>query len=137
MKVDIFIQTNFKGSFAKGEGAYGILLQTMQGGIPRTKEHYAGWSGTTPQRLNIRAAAEALNYMTAPCDVTIHTGSCYVKSVADSGDHKGKHKDIWMAFFAARNRMKSVTIQQEGRHEYSAYLKNRLAKGEYTMVCDK
>lgn len=137
MRVDIFIQTTFKGNFAKGEGAYGILLQIMRGGIPRTKEHYAGWSGTTCQRLNVRAAAEALNYMTAPCDVTIHTGSCYVKSVAESGETKGKHEDIWMAFFAARNRMKSVTIQQESRHEYSSYLKSQLAKEEYTTICDK
>ena len=128
MKVDIFIQTTFKGNFAKGEGAYGILLQVMRGGIPKTKEHYAGWSGTTCQRLNIRAAAEALNYMTIPCDVIIHTGSCYVKSVADSGDPKGRNEDVWMAFFAARNRMESVTIQQEGRHEYSAYLKQSWRK---------
>lgn len=137
MKVDIFIQTTFKGNFAKGEGAYGILLQIMRGGIPKTKEHYAGWSGITRQRLNVRAAAEALNYMTTPCDVTIHTGSCYVKSVAESGDPKGRHKDIWMAFFAARNRMESVSIQQEGRHEYSAYLKTELEKKKYTVVCDK
>lgn len=137
MKVDIFIQTTFKGNFAKGIGAYGILLQTMRGGVPRTKEHYAGWSGATCQRLNVRAAAEALNYMTVPCDVTIHTGSCYVKSVAESGETKGKHQDIWMAFFAARNRMERVTIVQESRHEYSAYLKRQLAKGDYTIICDK
>lgn len=137
MRVDIFIQTTFKGNFAKGDGAYGILLQIMRGGVPKTKEHYAGWSGTTRQRLNVRAAAEALNYMTVPCDVILHTGSCYVKSVAESGETRGKHQDIWLAFFAARNRMKSVTIVQEGRHEYSAYLKAELEKKKYTVVCDK
>ncbi len=42
-----------------------------------------------------------------------------------------------MAFFAARNRMENVTIQQEGRHEYSAYLKTELEKKKYTVVCDK
>lgn len=42
MKIDIYIITLWKGTnFAKGSGAYGILLEVVKDGTPYTKEHYA------------------------------------------------------------------------------------------------
>lgn len=137
MTVDIFITTTFKGNFADCTGAYGIILQLMVSGTPKTKEHYAGWSGLSYQKLNIRAAAEAINYMQTPCDVVIHTDNPYIESVIKTGDHGGKHNDLWLDFFAARNRMKSVTVKREKHHEYDSYLRNELRKGNYTTVEDR
>lgn len=137
MKVDIYITTIFRGNFAEGSGAYGIVLQVKNGNEPVTKEHYVGWSGISCQRLNARAAAEALNYMTAPCDVVIHTDSQYIQYVAGCGERAGKHRDVWESFFNAGKRMKSVSVVAEGEHEYSNYLKCRLKQGTYKTVKDK
>ncbi len=136
MKVDIYITTTFGGSFASGTGAYGILLRTMRGNHPVTREHYAGWSGISIQKLNVRAAAEALRYMTMPCDVVVHTDSSYIKYVAEHGNTNGKFPELWMSFFAARNRMRSVCLELESDHEYQAYLQEKLAQGQYTVIND-
>lgn len=136
MRVDIYITTTFGGSFASGTGAYGILLRTMRGNKPVTREHYAGWSGISIQKLNVRAAAEALHYMTTPCDVVIHTDSSYIKYVAEHGNTNGKFPDLWMSFFAARNRMRSICVELEPGHEYQAYLQEKLAQGQYTVIND-
>ena len=137
MKVDIFITTIWSGNFAEGTGAYGILLQVVQGDKPVTREHYAGWSRTSIQKLNARAAAEALNYMTISCDVVIHTDNTYVEHVAQTGETNGKYGDIWLMFFAAKNRMKSVTVVRDSEHEYAGYLKRELEQGKYTIINDK
>ncbi len=136
MKVDIYITTTFGGSFASGTGAYGILLRTMRGNRPATREHYAGWSGISIQKLNVRAAAEALRYMTTPCDVVLHTDNSYIKYVAEHGDTNGKFPDLWLSFFASRNRMRSVRVELEAEHEYKAYLQEKLSEGRYTVIKD-
>ena len=57
MKIDIYIITLWKGSnFAKGSGAYGILLEVVKDGTPYTKEHYAGWENLSYPKLQLRAA---------------------------------------------------------------------------------
>ncbi|MDE5588209.1 MAG: hypothetical protein K2J60_03590 [Acetatifactor sp.] len=136
MKVDIYLTTTFKGSFASGTGAYGILLRTMRGQRPAMREHYAGWSGISIQKLNVRAAVEALCYMNAPCDVVIHTDNQYIKYVIENGNTNGKFVELWKSFFAARNRMKSVRVELESGHEYQEYLKGKLAEGKYTVIND-
>lgn len=136
MTVDIFITTTFKGNFACCTGAYGIILQLMVNGTPKTKKHLAGWSGLSYQKLNVRAVAEAMGYMQAPCDVIIHIDNPYIESVIKSGGADGKYGTLWLDFFAARNRMKSVTVKREKHHEYASYLRNELKKENYTIVAD-
>lgn len=136
MTVDIFITTTFKGNFACCTGAYGIILQLMVDGAPKTKKHLAGWAGLSYQKLNVRAVVEAIGYMQAPCDVIIHTDNPYIESVIKSGGSDGKYGTLWLDFFAAKNRMKSVTVKRERRHEYTSYLKNELKKENYITVAD-
>lgn len=65
MKVDIYIITLWKGTnFAKGSGAYGILLEVVKDGTPYTKEHYAGWENLSYPKLQLRAVVDALSYLT-------------------------------------------------------------------------
>lgn len=137
MRVDIFITTDFAGNFASCAGAYGIMLQVMKDGRPVTKEHYAGWSGISYQKLNVRAAVEAIQYVTVPCDVVIHIDNAYVQGVAESQKTQGKYKELWLQFFAACNRMKSVRVERESKHEYTRYLKKEIARERFTVVKDK
>ena len=133
MKVDIFITVEHRGNF---ESCAGIVLQVMGEKGPVTKEHYAGWSGISYQKLNVRAATEAIQYMQVPCDVVIHTNNQYVQYVIESGETSGKYRELWLQFFAAYNRMKSVRVERESRHEYDSYLRRELEKGEYTTIKD-
>lgn len=137
MKVDIYITTEFRGDFKCGEGAYGIVLSTMLRGKEETKEHYAGWKDISRQKLSVKAAVEALEYVNMPCDVAIRTDSPYVKYVAESGNTNGNFPALWLTFFAARNRMKSVTVEVETRHKYQSLLEKGLEKGNYTVIRDR
>lgn len=86
MKIDIYIITLWKGTnFAKGSGAYGILLEVVKAGTPYTKEHYAGWENLSYPKLQLRAVVDALSYVTRPCDIKIHIDSGYV-----TGDWENK-----------------------------------------------
>lgn len=109
----------------------------IRNGEPATKEHYAGWNGISYQKLNVRAAVEAIQYITEPCDVVIHTDNQYVQGVVGFRQTNGKYKELWLQFFAACNRMKSVRVERESKHEYTRYLKQEIAKGRFTMVKDK
>lgn len=137
MKVDIYITTAFKGRFQSGTGAYGIMLQTIKKGEPATRDHYAGWRGISRQKLNVRAAAEAIQYINTPCDVVVHTDSPYIKYVIENGNTNGKFSGLWSAFLEAERNMKSVKAEVERKHEYTSYLKGKLAEGNYVVINDR
>lgn len=137
MKVDIYITTVFRGDFRRGSGAYGIVLSTMLRGKEEIKTHCAGWDGISRQKLNVRAVAEAIQHINMPCDVVIHTDSPYVQYVIENGNTNGKFPELWMTFFAARNRMNSVTVERESRHKYRTPLKLEIEEGNYATVNDR
>ncbi len=137
MRVDIYITTRWHGNFANGSGEYGIILQVMQNGEPRTKEHYAGWSHLPYQKLAVRAVTDAMQCMTAPCDVVIHTDNVYVESIINSGKSGGKYIELWESFFDAAKEMTSITVVREKRHEYASYIKQELARGKFITIEDR
>lgn len=57
-----------------GKGGWGALLQygTVQ------KKLYGGTAETTNNRMELMAAIQALQALTRPCEVTLHTDSKYV-----------------------------------------------------------
>lgn len=137
MKVDIFITTKWKGNFAKGKGSYGIILQVEQNGNPITKEHYAGWDNLSIQKLQVRSVTEAIQYITRPCDVVIHTDSFYIVFVIDEKNTNGKYQELWETFFDASNDMKSIKVELDGHHEYASYIKRKLSEGNYSTITDR
>lgn len=137
MKVDIYITTCWHGNFAKGSGGYGIALCLADGKRQGVKEHYAGWDSLPYQKLAVRAAADAIQYMTAPCDVVIHTDNPYVEGTVNSGKPGGKYAVLWETFFEAAGRMQSVKAVREKHHEYTMRLRQGLAQGNYITMEDR
>lgn len=58
-----------------GPGGWGVLLRFRD----VEKEFYGGEADTTNNRMELTAAAKALEALTAPCCVHLHTDSEYVK----------------------------------------------------------
>ena len=57
-----------------GKGGWGVLLQ--YGAVQ--KKLYGGSAETTNNRMELMAAIQALQALTRPCEVTLHTDSKYV-----------------------------------------------------------
>jgi ribonuclease HI len=57
-----------------GPGGWGVLLRMGK----HEKEFFGGEAATTNQRMEIRAAIEALRALKRPCSITIHSDSKYV-----------------------------------------------------------
>ncbi len=137
MRVDIYITTRWHGNFGNGCGEYGIVLQVIQNGEPKTKEHYAGWSNLPYQKLAVRAVTDAIQCMTTPCDVVIHIDNVYVEGIINFKELTQKYYELWETFFDAAQRMTSVKAVREKRHEYTSYIKQELARGEFTTIEDR
>jgi ribonuclease HI len=96
-----------------GPGGWGVVLRS--GG--RVKEIFGGEAATTNNRMELRAAIEALTALTKPCRVDLYTDSVYVRSGImewlpvwrargwRTADKKPvKNKDLWEALAAAAER---------------------------------
>lgn len=138
MKVDIYIITLWKGTnFAKGSGAYGILLEVVKDEVPYTKEHYAGWENLSYPKLQLRAVVDALNYMIRPCEVRIHMDQGYVTGAWEHKNNNGKYEELWEALKQKASKMDKVDIDLDGDHEYASYLKRQLEEGQYPSINDQ
>lgn len=71
----VVIYTDGACSGNPGAGGWGVLLQFGD----REKELSGGEHETTNNRMELRAAIEALNALRKPCTVSLHTDSTYVK----------------------------------------------------------
>jgi ribonuclease HI len=71
-KVEIFTDGACKGN--PGPGGWGVLLRMG----PHEKEMSGGEPDTTNNRMEMTAVLRALNALTEPCDVILHTDSRYV-----------------------------------------------------------
>ena len=106
-----------------GPGGWGVLLR-FRG---KEKELCGGEPRTTNNRMELRAAIEALNALTRPSEVRLHTDSTYVKNGITtwivSWKAKGwktaarkpvKNEDLWRALDDARNRHDVAWIWVKG-----------------------
>ena len=73
-----------------GPGGWGAILRFGE----RTKELSGGEASTTNNRMELTAAIEALNALTEPCHVLMHTDSKYVMD-GISGWIKGWKRNGW------------------------------------------
>lgn len=72
-KIEIYTDGACSGN--PGPGGWGVVL--IYNG--KQKELYGGEIMTTNNRMELRAAIEALSFLKEPCDITLHTDSTYVR----------------------------------------------------------
>ncbi len=109
----VIIYTDGACSGNPGPGGWGYYLHYK--GAEKTMSGGAG--DTTNNRMELTAAIEALNALTRPCHVTLHTDSSYVKNGIqkwmDNWKARGwrtaskkpvKNEDLWRALDEASNR---------------------------------
>lgn len=100
------IQINTDGSCLRnpGPGGWGVLLRYRQ----HERELSGGEAQTTNNRMELMAAIMALESLTEPCQVTLHTDSQYVrqgitewmpgwirKQWKTAGGEPVKNRDLW------------------------------------------
>ena len=73
-KVEIFTDGACKGN--PGPGGWGAILRAANS---KERELSGGETPTTNNRMELKAAIEALNALAKPCRVELHTDSNYVK----------------------------------------------------------
>jgi ribonuclease HI len=110
-KVEIFTDGACKGN--PGPGGWGALLVAGD----NTKEFFGGERDTTNNRMELTAVIKALNVLTRPCTIILHTDSQYVlKGITewiDGWKARGwktaakapvKNVDLWQALDAAQTK---------------------------------
>ncbi|MEM6535101.1 MAG: ribonuclease HI [Pseudomonadota bacterium] len=109
-KMTIDIWTDGACSGNPGPGGWGVLLKAGD----KTKELFGGEAATTNNRMELMAAIEALNALSKPTKVRLHTDSTYVKDGLTKWIHGWKrngwktaakkpvkNQDLWQALDAA------------------------------------
>ena len=109
--VDIFTDGACKGN--PGPGGWGVLLRMG----PHEKEMSGSDPATTNNRMEMTAAIRALNALTEPCEVTLHTDSKYVidgitkwvhgwqkKGWINASRQPVRNADLWHDLIAAAKR---------------------------------
>ena len=102
-----------------GPGGWGVLIRTG----PHEKEMSGGEKETTNNRMELTAAAEALEALKRPCRVTLHTDSEYLRNGItrwhvgwvrrhwrNAAGEPVKNLDLWKRILEAEKRHK-VTWQ--------------------------
>ncbi|MDH3614656.1 MAG: ribonuclease HI [Gammaproteobacteria bacterium] len=110
-RVEIYTDGACRGN--PGPGGWGVLLIAGK----RRKTMHGGAAETTNNRMELTAAIEALNALTRPCKVNLHTDSKYVMhgitEWMDNWKARGwktakkkpvKNQDLWQALDEARKR---------------------------------
>ncbi|WP_260928315.1 ribonuclease HI [Novosphingobium sp. 9] len=112
-KIDIFTDGACKGN--PGPGGWGVLLRMGE----HEKEMSGGEADTTNNRMEMTATIKALNALTEPCDVTLHTDSKYVidgitkwvhgwkkKGWVNASKQPVRNADLWHDLIEAAGRHK-------------------------------
>jgi ribonuclease HI len=84
--VEIFSDGACKGN--PGVGGWGALLRMGA----NEKELFGGEANTTNNRMELKAVIKALEELTRPCDVVVHTDSQYVQKGISEWIHGWKAK---------------------------------------------
>ena len=111
--VDIYTDGACSGN--PGPGGWGAVLDYRG----RTRELQGGEAANTNNRMEMMAAIEALNALTRPCRVRLHTDSTYLKDGITKWIHNWKAKG-WKT--ASRQPVKNQDLWQQldraiGRHD--------------------
>jgi ribonuclease HI len=101
----VTIHTDGACSGNPGPGGWGALLQFGA----REKELSGGETETTNNRMELRAAIEALNALTRPCAVDLYTDSQYVRDGITKWIH-GWKRNGWRS----RTRCTAMTSRGTG-----------------------
>jgi ribonuclease HI len=101
----VVIHTDGACSGNPGPGGWGAILD--HGG--KRKEIYGGEKDTTNNRMELKAAIEALNALKRPCTVEMHVDSNYVKDGITKWIH-GWKKNGWKT--AGKKPVKNVELWQ-------------------------
>ena len=109
--VEIYTDGACKGN--PGRGGWGALLRCAG----KEKELFGGEANTTNNRMELQAVIEALNTLTRPCQVILHTDSQYVqlgiskwihgwkkRGWRTSANEPVKNTDLWQALEQASQR---------------------------------
>jgi ribonuclease HI len=88
----IIIYTDGSSLGNPGPGGYGAILLYNS----HTKELSGGFRCTTNNRMEILAAIEALEALTQPCRVTLHTDSQYLVNSVTKGWARRWQRNGWM-----------------------------------------
>ena len=112
-QVEIFTDGACKGN--PGPGGWGVLLRMGR----HEKEMSGSDPATTNNRMEMTAAIRALNALTEPCEVTLHTDSRYVidgitkwvhgwqkKGWVNASKQPVRNADLWHDLIAAAKRHK-------------------------------
>ncbi|MBF8177705.1 ribonuclease HI [Herminiimonas sp. KBW02] len=103
-KIDIYSDGACKGN--PGRGGWGALLVMGE----HEKEIFGGELNTTNNRMELKAVIEALNLLTRPCEVVVHTDSQYVQKGISEWIHGWKARG-WKT--ASKEPVKNVDLWQE------------------------
>ena len=103
-KIDIYSDGACKGN--PGRGGWGALLVMGE----HEKEIFGGEPHTTNNRMELKAVIEALNLLTRPCEVVVHTDSQYVQKGISEWIHGWKARG-WKT--ASKEPVKNVDLWQE------------------------
>lgn len=141
--VNIYVYTEYKGSFASGSGKWHVLLECdvrmLSGTIETvTMKEMGEEEDITKNRLEVLALLKALQHLTKPCNLVIYTNSAYITSAYDHGwlnnwiDHnfmiKGKeikHADLWKQVVDI-SVDSSIRVKQVGKTSYTAAQRSEL-----------
>lgn len=140
MKVDIYIETSstYQGSTDR---KCSYVLSVSIRNEERTREGFGHLEGTWHQAILI-TLAEALERMTVPCEICVHTRDAYVCSriakledLAGSGwkDSKGeliKNAEEWQRIYSAAHALPDAHKISgiSGKHSYSEWLQEEMEK---------
>lgn len=130
----LFAYTDGACSGNPGPGGWGALLiaRDAEGAVLRERELKGGAAETTNNRMELTAAAEALEALTRPTELTLVTDSSYVKDGLTKWIHgwkaRGwktadkkpvKNEDLWrrLEAAAARHRVTWEWVKGHAGHE--------------------
>ena len=127
-KVTIYTDGAARGN-PDGPGGYGAVLQFVDSkGVLHEKELSAGYKKTTNNRMELMAAIVALEELTKPCEVDLHSDSKYlvdafnqhwIDSWLTKGWKRGKNEevkniDLWKRLLKAKEQHKVNFIWVKG-----------------------
>ena len=102
-EIDIYTDGACSGN--PGPGGWGAILRAG----PHEKELWGGEPATTNNRMELMAAIQALEALTKPCKVELHTDSTYVRNGITKWVY-GWERNGWMT--ASKQPVKNVELWQ-------------------------